>query len=99
MFKLMIVLWLLAMAQPADAETRVYGPDADGDTVVLTQDPCLLSFEVPVPLMHATLTGKTGTFVGCWAMASDGVRILWAEGAPARGWRVNPGMFRKLSAL
>lgn len=99
MLKLLLILMFFALAGPSEADTRQYGPDADGDTVLLTQDACTLPFDAPVPLMHATLTSKAGTWVGCWAMASDGVRILWAEGAPTKGWRVNPSLFRKVVAL
>ena len=101
MFAIALFLVLLAMCQPAAAETHVYGPDADGDVVVLTDDDCTLPIEgAPVRLMHATLTNKGGqAHAGCWAMASDGVRILWAPSAPTKGWRVNPSLFRPVTAL
>ena len=100
MLKALLVIWVIAMCQPASAETRVYGPDADGDSVVLTDDDCTLQITgAPVRLMHATLTNERGTYAGCWAMANDGVRILWEPAAEAKGWRVNPSLFRKVSML
>ena len=90
---------ILFAALTAHADVRVYGLDADGDTVTLTQEPCTLPLEAPVPLAHAMLTTKAGTWAGCWAMASDGVRVLWADGAPTKGWRINPSLFRKVVAL
>jgi hypothetical protein len=95
-----LILCLAATAaHPAETVTRMYGPDADGDSVILTEDDCTLPFAAPVRLMHATLTSPRGSYAGCWAMASDGVRILWADGAPTKGWRINPGLFRKVSML
>jgi hypothetical protein len=95
-FKLLLILTLIAMFSPADAEPLFhYGPDADGDSVTLTNKPCRLPFENSANMLEAELTNKRGAFVGCWTITPMGVGINWEPAANDLGWRVNPGMFRK----
>lgn len=91
------ILFLLALAAPVHAETRVYGPDKDGDAAVLTEAECTLPIVAPVRLMHAVLTNEKGAFAGCWAELGDGgVRIVWEPASEYRRWVMPTTQFRKL---
>jgi hypothetical protein len=94
MRRFLIALALVAgSAHPAALFT--YGPDADGDSVVLTDEACALPLAGAGTLLKAVLRNSRGEFKGCWIRTHEGIGIKWEPAANDKGWRAHPDMFQK----
>ena len=96
MLKALLVIWVIAMCQPAEAEVLwSYGPDADRDRIQLHDTPCTIKVAgterypfLPVngrKTNRATLSSDDGkSFTGCWAllMMNDEPHVIlkWEDG-------------------
>lgn len=97
MKRIILILALILLAGPARADWA-YGPDEDGDVVLLLNTPCNLDYLPNVELLRAAvLKNKAGKFRGCWTLIPPIVGVHWEMGAGTKGWKIPPASLRKVT--